>query len=236
MYHWCQRHQRARGAALAVRAVAQDARLLVQLLAAGEVVMTSAYNGRISAANKTDGRNFRIVWPGSLYAIDYWVILTDSPYVDEAHEFIRFASDPERQAQLPPQVPYGVTHVAAADSIPADVLPDVPTAPENLEAAFELDTEFWVRLSGGRAQVIAHVNTAGVARLRNRVEGRTPSHPAVLPLTELVAAAFPERGIELRDLPRADASGIDSTKAQRLLDWKPRRSWRDVLDSQGRGR
>lgn len=115
-----------------------------QLLAAGEVVMTSAYNGRISAANTTDGRNFRIVWPGSLYSIDYWVILAGSPHVDTAHDFIAFASDPERQALLPPQVPYGVTHLDAAGSIPAEVLPDVPTAPENLAVAGELDSEFWV--------------------------------------------------------------------------------------------
>lgn len=115
-----------------------------QLLAAGEVAMTTAYNGRISAANKTDGRNFRIVWPGTLYSIDYWVILAGSPHVDAGHDFIVFASDPERQALLPPQVPYGVTHIDAADGIPAEVLPEVPTAPENLAVTAELDSEFWV--------------------------------------------------------------------------------------------
>ena len=36
-----------------------------QLLASGEVVMTNAWNGRISAANRDDGRNFKIVWPGA---------------------------------------------------------------------------------------------------------------------------------------------------------------------------
>ncbi len=41
-----------------------------QLLASGEVVMTSVYNGRIDAANKSDGRNFGIVWPGSLFTLD----------------------------------------------------------------------------------------------------------------------------------------------------------------------
>ena len=33
-----------------------------QLLASGEVVLTSAYNGRIDAANRDDKRNFGIVW------------------------------------------------------------------------------------------------------------------------------------------------------------------------------
>ncbi|MFC9849141.1 NAD-dependent epimerase/dehydratase family protein [Streptomyces sp. NPDC060223] len=39
--------------------------------------------------------------------------------------------------------------------------------------------------------------------------------------------------IELRDLARADASGISSAKAQRLLGWQPKRSWRDYLDEDG---
>ena len=29
--------------------------------------MTTAYNGRIDAANKNDKKNFKIVWTGSLY-------------------------------------------------------------------------------------------------------------------------------------------------------------------------
>ncbi|WP_309124753.1 NAD(P)-dependent oxidoreductase [Arthrobacter sp.] len=40
--------------------------------------------------------------------------------------------------------------------------------------------------------------------------------------------------IELRDLDRADASGITSAKAQRMLGWTPKRSWRDYLDAEGR--
>jgi UDP-glucose 4-epimerase len=40
--------------------------------------------------------------------------------------------------------------------------------------------------------------------------------------------------IELRETQRADASGIDTRKAQRLLGWHPTRSWRDYLDENGR--
>ena len=40
-----------------------------QWLASGDVIMTSAYNGRISAAIK-EGRNFKIVWTGQNYAVD----------------------------------------------------------------------------------------------------------------------------------------------------------------------
>lgn len=39
--------------------------------------------------------------------------------------------------------------------------------------------------------------------------------------------------IALRPLSRKDASGISSEKAQKLLGWKPKRSWSDYLDSNG---
>ena len=42
--------------------------------------------------------------------------------------------------------------------------------------------------------------------------------------------------IELRELPRPDASGLDCAKAHRMLGWRPRRSWRDYLDENGNAR
>ena len=42
--------------------------------------------------------------------------------------------------------------------------------------------------------------------------------------------------IELRALDRVDASGISSAKAQRMLGYRPTRSWRDHLDDDGRRR
>jgi nucleoside-diphosphate-sugar epimerase len=39
--------------------------------------------------------------------------------------------------------------------------------------------------------------------------------------------------IELRPLSRPDASGINTEKAQRMLGWTPKRSWRDYLDAEG---
>ena len=142
-----------------------------QLLAAGEVIMTNAYNGRISAANKEEGRNFKVVWPQSIYAVDSWVILANSPHKEAGIEFIEFASQPEHQSNLPLAIAYGVTHKDAAAKIDPEVLKDLPTAPENLEGAIELDTEFWVenvepldravhRLGGAVARSFARVEPA----------------------------------------------------------------------------
>lgn len=60
-----------------------------------------------------------------------------------------------------------------------------------------------------------------------------PDNAVGQPLEDLVRRAFPDADIELRELPRPDASGLDSSKAQRLVGWTPTASWRDHLDATG---
>ncbi len=116
-----------------------------QLLASGEVVMTSAYNGRITAANKSEGRNFKIAWEaGYVYQIDSWVILANSDKKDEAMDFIAFASRPDRQAALAALIPYGPTRVDAAELIPAEIVADIPGTPPNKAYGLFFNRDFWV--------------------------------------------------------------------------------------------
>lgn len=55
---------------------------------------------------------------------------------------------------------------------------------------------------------------------------------------DLAAAVREHYGdeIEIRDLVRRDASSISCAKAERLLGYRPSRSWRDHLDANGRSR
>ena len=115
----------------------------LQLLKSGQVVMTSAYNGRISGINKTEGTKFKTVWPGSIYAVDSWVILKGSPNKDQAMDFIAFASLPENQSKLPQDIAYGLPNKAAASAVPAELAADLPTAPQNLENAIAIDVDYW---------------------------------------------------------------------------------------------
>src|SRR3569833_1337853 len=54
-----------------------------------------------------------------------------------------------------------------------------------------------------------------------------------LPQHDLVRRHFGD-AVELRPVPRPDASGISCVKAEKLLGWTPQRSWRDLLDVVGR--
>lgn len=116
----------------------------LQLLASGEVAMTSAYNGRITGINRAEGKAFKVVWPGSIYAVDSWVILAGAENRDRGVEFIAFASQPEHQARLPEFVAYGLPQKEAAAAVPAELQADLPTNPANLEHALPLDVDFWI--------------------------------------------------------------------------------------------
>jgi UDP-glucose 4-epimerase len=61
----------------------------------------------------------------------------------------------------------------------------------------------------------------------------SPDNVGGRPFAETVRKYYGET-IEIRPLDRPDASGISSAKAMRLLGWKPKRSWRDYLDEEGR--
>lgn len=116
----------------------------LQLLASGEVAMSSAYNGRITGINKAEQKNFKVVWPGSIYAIDSWVVLKGAENKDLAQDFIAFASKPENQVKLPDYVAYGLPAKEAAAKVPADIAANLPTDPANLSDSISLDTDFWI--------------------------------------------------------------------------------------------
>ncbi len=114
-----------------------------QLLASGEVVMTTAWNGRIYDAAKKDGKNFKIVWDGQVPDYDFWVIPKGSKHIDEAYKFIAFASAADNMANQSKYISYGPTNVDALPKITPAVLHDLPTAPDNTKTELVQDYYFW---------------------------------------------------------------------------------------------
>ncbi len=115
-----------------------------QLLASGEVAMTSVYNGRIDTANKNEKKNFGMVWDGALFTLDSWVILKGSPNKDAAYKFLDFAGKAENQSKLSENIAYGTSNKDAAARLQPAVLKDLPTAPDNIKNAVEINVAFWL--------------------------------------------------------------------------------------------
>ena len=87
-----------------------------QLLADGQVIMTSAWNGRIFAAVKADKKPFKIVWETKRLDWDGWVIVKGTPKMEEAYRFIKYASSPAQMADQTNYISYGP---ANTDALPA---------------------------------------------------------------------------------------------------------------------
>lgn len=113
-----------------------------QFLVAGDVALTTVFNGRIDAANR-EGRNLKIYWPGGIYDLDYWVIPKGAPNKDAAYKFIAFASQPENQAVYAQNIAYGPSNTKALARLDAKVLNDLPTSPANAKEALQFSVGFW---------------------------------------------------------------------------------------------
>lgn len=114
-----------------------------QLLADGEVVMTTAWNGRIFDAVKNSGKNFKIVWDGQGMDFNLWAQPKGSKNKAVADKFVAFTMNPDVMAQQSKFISYGPTLKAAIAKVPADILADLPTAPANTKTAFVVSGEFW---------------------------------------------------------------------------------------------
>lgn len=114
-----------------------------QLLADGEVVMTTAYNGRIYNANETDKRNFGIVWDGQVYEFDYWAIPKGTPRLDLAKQFLAFALSPQKQADQTRFIPYGPSRASAEPLVAQNIKQHLPTEQAKSGRALPASPEFW---------------------------------------------------------------------------------------------
>ncbi len=115
----------------------------VQMLASNDVIMSSAYNGRIDAA-KDEGYPLDVVWNEGIFETDYWVIPKGSPNKELAIDFVRFASSPEAQAELAKRVTYGPTNKRTMDLLDSSRSGVLPTSPENSKNVLYTDAAFWL--------------------------------------------------------------------------------------------
>ena len=114
-----------------------------QLLADGQVVLASDWNGRFYNAVKTDKKPFKIIWDSQAPDWDWWAIPKGTAKLDAAYNFIKFASDPKLMAEQTKYISYGPSNKDSAPMVDPAVVADLPTSPENLKTVFYPDPQFW---------------------------------------------------------------------------------------------
>jgi putative spermidine/putrescine transport system substrate-binding protein len=121
-----------------------------QLLADGEVAMTTAYNGRIFAAAVSEGKPFATVWDGQVYEYDLFVIPKGAPNLEAAKKFIAYSTDTQRLADQAKYIAYGPARKSSGALVgmyqdgKTEMAPYMPTSAANLTNALASSYEFWV--------------------------------------------------------------------------------------------
>ena len=120
-----------------------------QLLADGEVVIASAYNGRLFSAIEEEKQPISMMWEWQLFDLDGWVVPVGGPHQEEVLKFLRFATDTQRLADQAKFISYGPTRKSSAPlvgkhaTLGIEMGPHMPTAPENAVKTLLFNYEWW---------------------------------------------------------------------------------------------
>ncbi len=113
-----------------------------QLLTDKEVVMTTAWNGRISAIQDA-GAPVAIMWNQGRLARDAWTVPKGAANRVNAMKFIAFTTMAIPQARLSSLIPYGFVNRKSPEYMTEERLSVLPTAPQIQKKLIAYDYEWW---------------------------------------------------------------------------------------------
>jgi putative spermidine/putrescine transport system substrate-binding protein len=115
-----------------------------QMLSDDEVVMATAWNGRIEAA-KLAGAPLEIIWKNQLLRNDCWAIPKGVPNKTNALKLSAFMSMAAPQARLSSLITYGFINRGAEALLPPDRLKMLPTYSEYVSQLIVYDDQWWAK-------------------------------------------------------------------------------------------
>ena len=122
-----------------------------QLLADGEIVMGSTYNGRLFSAIAEQGQPIGMLWDAQMLDFDGWIIPEGLPEdrLARVMDFLNFATDTQRLADQAAYISYGPARASSAPlvgqhaELGIDMAPHMPTDPANATNVFVTQYDFW---------------------------------------------------------------------------------------------
>ncbi len=122
-----------------------------QLLADGEVVMGSTYNGRLFSAIAEQNQPIGMLWDMQSFDLDGWIIPAGLSEERKARalDYIMFATDTQRLADQAKYISYGPARKSSAPlvgkhaELGIDMAPHMPTDPANAGNVHIYDYEWW---------------------------------------------------------------------------------------------
>jgi len=122
-----------------------------QLLADGEVVIGSTFNGRLFSLIEEQDQPVAMLWDAQVFDLDGWIIPAGLSPEREARalEYVKFATDTQRLADQAKYISYGPARASSAPlvgqhaELGIDMAPHMPTDPKNAQNTFLFNYEFW---------------------------------------------------------------------------------------------
>ncbi|CUH51385.1 extracellular solute-binding protein [Shimia marina] len=122
-----------------------------QLLADGEVVMGSTFNGRLFSAIAEQNQPIGMLWDMQSFDLDGWIVPEGLPADRKARvmDFLKFATDTQRLADQAKFISYGPARASSAPlvgkhaELGIDMAPHMPTDPANATNVHIYDYEWW---------------------------------------------------------------------------------------------
>ncbi|MEH6545814.1 MAG: extracellular solute-binding protein [Sneathiella sp.] len=122
-----------------------------QLLADGEIVMGSTYNGRLFSVIEEQKQPVAMLWDAQVFDLDGWIVPAGLSPERKARvmDYLKFATDTQRLADQAKYISYGPARKSSAPlvgkhaDLGIDMAPHMPTDPNNAKNTFLYNYEFW---------------------------------------------------------------------------------------------
>ena len=122
-----------------------------QLLADGEIVIGSTYNGRLFSVIEEAKQPVAMLWDYQVFDYDGWVVPAGLPddRKNRVMHFLKFATDTQRLADQAKYISYGPARASSAplvgkhEVLGIDMAPHMPTDPNNMGNIIVNNIEWW---------------------------------------------------------------------------------------------
>ena len=120
-----------------------------QMLADGEIVIGSTYNGRLFSMIAEEQQPVAILWDWQIFDLSGWVVPVGTDKKEEVYDFLRFATDTQRLADQAKYISYGPARQSSAPlvgkhaELGIDMAPHMPTDPNNSRTRLIYNYEWW---------------------------------------------------------------------------------------------
>ena len=120
-----------------------------QMLADGEVLMSTAYNGRIFNAQILEDQPFEVVWDGGNLQSAGFGIVSGTRNLEAARKLVEFAARPETMAAISKYISYSPARSSAMPFVTThletgiEMAPHMPTGEDKMAATLIGDGQWW---------------------------------------------------------------------------------------------